>query len=73
MMFDRKREVEERRQIIFPVTLASFERLRLWECFDADVGRDIAVELREYVIPDFSDWQDEQLFEARAKKVVSVE
>jgi hypothetical protein len=28
-----------------------------WKCFDADTGKDSAREIREYVIPDFSDWK----------------
>jgi hypothetical protein len=66
----RRREVKEKRQILFPVTLAPFEQVAQWECFDADVGKDIAVELREYFIPDFSNWHDDRSFESQAKKVV---
>ena len=40
------------------------ETLRDWECFDADSGKDLAVELREYFIPDFSNWKDHDPFEA---------
>jgi hypothetical protein len=34
-----------------------------WECFDADGGKDLAVEVREYFIPDFSSWKDHDAFE----------
>jgi hypothetical protein len=40
-----------------------FETLRNWECFDADSGKDLAVELREYFIPDFSNWKEHDQFE----------
>jgi hypothetical protein len=53
----RKREVEQRKQVLFPLRLASFETIRDWECFDADTGKDSAREIREYFIPDFSDWK----------------
>ena len=34
-----------------------------WECFDADSGEDLAVEVREYHIPGFSNWKDHDAFE----------
>jgi hypothetical protein len=33
-------------------------------CFDADTGKDSAREIREYFIPDFSNWKDHASFEA---------
>jgi len=44
--------------------LVDMETMRDWECFDADSGKDLAVELREYFIPDFSQWKDHDSFEA---------
>jgi hypothetical protein len=38
----RKREVKEAKRVLFPVRLVGFERLRDWECFDADTGKDSA-------------------------------
>ena len=43
----RKREVREKKRVLFPVRLADFESLRDWECFDADTGKDSAREIRE--------------------------
>jgi hypothetical protein len=54
----RKREIKEGKRILFPIRLCSFEALRDWECFDADAGKDSAREIREYFIPDFSNWKD---------------
>ena len=54
----RKRELWERRRMLFPVRLVHFDTLREWECFDADTGKDSAREVREYFIPDFSAWKD---------------
>jgi hypothetical protein len=54
----RKRERTEKKRVLFPVRLASFEAIRDWELFDADEGKDLAVEIREYYIPDFSDWKN---------------
>lgn len=66
----RKREVEEGRRILFPIGLAPFDEIREWECFDADTGKDIAVELREYFIPDFSNWRDPVAFEQQLRRLV---
>jgi hypothetical protein len=54
----RKREIKEGKRILFPIRLCSFEALRDWECFDADTGKDSAREIREFHIPDFSNWKD---------------
>jgi hypothetical protein len=60
----RKAEVRDRRRKLFPIRLVSFDTLREWECFDADVGKDLAVEVREFFIPDFTHWRDDTRFEA---------
>lgn len=60
----RRREVAECRRVLFPIRLVPFEAIRQWECFDADLGRDLAQEVREYFIPDFSNWQDPHAFDA---------
>jgi uncharacterized protein YjbI with pentapeptide repeats len=54
----RKRELREKKQVLFPLRLVSFEAIRDWECFDADAGKDSAREIREYFIPDFSNWKN---------------
>jgi TIR domain/Pentapeptide repeats (8 copies) len=54
----RKRERTEKKRVLFPVRLVSYEAIRDWELFDADEGKDLAVEIREYFIPDFSDWKN---------------
>lgn len=60
----RKVEIKEKRRKLFPIRLVSMERLQEWECFDSDTGKDLAVEVREYFIPDFSDWTDPEAFQA---------
>jgi hypothetical protein len=57
-----RRQKSEGRDILFPVSLLSFERLREWTCFDADTGVDIAVELRQYLIPIIADPNSEADF-----------
>lgn len=53
----RRAERNEGRRKLFPIRLVNFDAIRAWECFDADTGKDLAVELREYFIPDFSNWK----------------
>ena len=53
----RKREQRDKRQVLFPIRLVDFDTLRDWQCFDADSGKDSAQEIREYFIPDFSEWK----------------
>jgi uncharacterized protein YjbI with pentapeptide repeats len=60
----RRAERQTGKRKLFPVRLVDFETLRDWDCFDADSGKDLAVELREYFIPDFSNWKDHDQFEA---------
>jgi uncharacterized protein YjbI with pentapeptide repeats len=54
----RKRERVEKGRMLFPISLVPYESVRDWECFDADVGKDSAREIREYFIPDFSNWKN---------------
>ena len=51
-------------QKLFPIRLVSLDRIRDWSCFDADTGKDFAVELREYHIPDFANWKTHDAFES---------
>jgi hypothetical protein len=67
----RKREVKEGKRVLFPVRLAPFEVLRDWECFDGDTGKDSAREVREYFIPDFSNWKDHDSYQAGLVRLIS--
>ncbi len=66
----RKRELEDNRRVIFPIGLAPIEAIKKWECFDADIGKDLAVELREYYIPDLSKWKNPVEFNVQIEKVI---
>jgi len=59
----RRRELREKHRMLFPVRLVDFESLQDWECFDADTGKDSAREIREYFIPDLSNWKDHDSYE----------
>lgn len=48
---------------LFPIRLVDMPTLRQWEAFDAEVGKDLAIEVRAYFIPDFSQWQNVAAFE----------
>ncbi len=60
----RQREITEKKQVLFPISITSFTEIRNWKAFDADSGRDLAREIREYFIPDFSGWENEDKFNA---------
>ncbi len=67
----RRREVKENRRILFPIRLVPFEIVQDWEFFDADLGKDSATEIREYFIPNFSNWKDHDSFEAGFKRLLA--
>lgn len=58
----RQRGIHEKRRVLFPVRLVHMDTVREWECFDADTGNDAAREIREYFIPDFSDWKNHNAY-----------
>jgi hypothetical protein len=58
-----KRQAQEKKDVLFPVSLAPFETLRKWECWDGDLAQDLASEIREYLIPDFCDWKNHDSYQ----------
>jgi hypothetical protein len=67
----RKQEIKQNRRKLFPIRLVDFETIRDWECPDGDSGKDLAVELREYFIPDFSNWKDHDSFESGFQRLLN--
>lgn len=59
----RKREMEEGARILFPISLTPIADLQSWELFDSDSAQDLAIEIREYYIPHFSNGLGEPEFE----------
>jgi hypothetical protein len=59
----RRTELADNRRKLFPIRLMEAEGLRDWECLDPATGQDIAAEVREYHIPDFTTWKDHDAFE----------
>lgn len=41
-----------------------------WRRFDADTGKDLAKEVREYFIPDFSNWKEHDAFERAFERLL---
>jgi hypothetical protein len=66
----RRRELKEGRRVLFPAGLVGFERLRDWECFDSDTGKDSAREIREYFIPDFSNWKNHNSYQTAFQQLI---
>jgi TIR domain/Pentapeptide repeats (8 copies) len=63
-------EKRENRRKLFPIRITNYETLKMWRCLDVDSGRDLAVEVREYFIPDFSNWKNHDSFEAAFDKLL---
>jgi uncharacterized protein YjbI with pentapeptide repeats len=59
----RQKELDSRARVLFPISLVPFETVRKWKNFDADTGKDSAREIREYFIPDFSDWKNHDSYQ----------
>ena len=70
IMQSRKREVAEGRQMLFPISVAPFEKIKEWDLFDADTATHIGREIRSYYIPDFSNWKDHDSYQAALKKLL---
>src|SRR4030095_4677511 len=66
----RRREVAEQRRLLFPIRLVNYEAVKAWECFDADTAKDLATEIREYYIPDFTAWKEHDAFEAAVDQLL---
>ncbi|MGH9842151.1 MAG: TIR domain-containing protein [Blastocatellia bacterium] len=66
----RRIEREGKRRKLFPIRLVDYDTLRKWRCFDVDSGKDLAIEVREYFIPDFSNWKNHDSFEKSFERLL---
>jgi TIR domain/Restriction endonuclease len=67
----RQREVEENKRVLFPIRIGvSYDELRHWEYFDSDVEKNLAKEIREYYIPDFSAWKSHDAYQEEFAKLL---
>jgi hypothetical protein len=56
----RNREIRDNARVLFPVRLCSFSELDSWRCVDTSTGTDHAPVVREFYIPDFSNWKPDK-------------
>ena len=56
--------------MLFPIRIVDYEAVRPWKLFDADVGDDSAAEVREYFIPDFSNWKDHDSYQKAFERLL---
>jgi len=68
--YARQKELNEGRQVLFPISLVPFPKIRDWKCFDADTRKDSAREIREYFIPDFSNWKNQDSYQQAFQRLV---
>jgi hypothetical protein len=66
----RETEIREGRRKLFPISIVGFEKVKAWRRLDADTGKDLAKEVREYFIPDFSNWKDHDAFEKAFERLL---
>jgi hypothetical protein len=66
----RQKELDSKTRMLFPISLVPFEAIRRWKNFDADMGKDSAREIREYYIPDFSDWKNHDKYQAAFARLI---
>jgi hypothetical protein len=66
----RETEIKEDRRKLFPISIVEFEKVKAWRRFDADTGKDLAKEVREYFIPDFSNWKNHDAFEKAFERLL---
>jgi hypothetical protein len=68
---EQTREIEKQRnwRKLFPIRLVDPDAIRDWTCFDSS-GKDLAVEVRESSMPDFSNWKDHDAFESAFKRLL---
>jgi len=66
----RETEIREGRRKLFPISIVEFDKVKAWRRFDADAGKDLAKEVREYFIPDFSNWKEHDSFERAFERLL---
>jgi len=53
-----EKEERQHRCVLFPLSLVPFQAVRAWTLPDGDTGEDLARRIREYFIPDFTEWRN---------------
>jgi hypothetical protein len=65
-----QKEKNENKNVFFPISLVGIQEIKEWKWFDADTGRDLAKEIREYSISDFSNWQDAKAYQLSFERLL---
>jgi hypothetical protein len=65
-----KFEKQQNRKKLFPIRLVGMGPIQGWQSFYADLVKDLGEEIREYYIPDFSNWQDIEALDKHIDKLV---
>ena len=63
----RKREQKEGKEVLFPIRLSSMDIIDNWELMDG--SDDLAREVRDYYIMDFSDWRNDEVYKLSFSKL----
>jgi hypothetical protein len=64
----RRKERRDNRRVLFPIRLVSYQALQEWECWD-DTD-DLATHVREYFIPDFSNWKNHHAYQEAFERLL---
>lgn len=65
-----QQEVKEQTRKLFLISLVEYDKVREWKAFDADSGKDMAREVREYFIPDFTHWKDHDAYQKAFERLL---
>ena len=57
------------KQMLFPISLVPYDAVRRWE-YPVSDGTDLAEEIRQYFIPDFSNWKDHESYQKAFQRLV---
>jgi hypothetical protein len=64
-----ERELDER--VLLPISLVPYKQIQEWSAFDSDTGTDLASEIRELYIPNFSRWKQRALYMKSFNRLLS--
>ena len=53
------KEKIEKRDVLFPISLVEYDKIKNWDYFNSDEGEDFAKKIREYYIPVFHNWEND--------------
>jgi len=64
------RGIKESRRVLYPVSICPYDELDKWQEIDPATGQDYAREIREYFIPDFSNWKNRYTYKRALDEVL---